>query len=137
MNEIISVKQLSKSYGGLTAVQSLDLSVMQGTVFGLFIAASSYVPPVDIKMAALNNQNRRWKERLDMGNRPAQQRFFFSAAGQIIYFSHPSYQNGIFKITFAPPVLLEFSKTSSPLCCSIMDFAIYRPIPKCSFELRL
>ena len=35
MNEIISVKQLSKSYGGLTAVQSLDLSVMQGTVFGL------------------------------------------------------------------------------------------------------
>ncbi len=76
MNEIISVKQLSKSYGGLTAVQSLDLPVMQGTVFGLFIAASSYVPPVDIKMAALNNQNRRWKERLDMGNRPAQQRFF-------------------------------------------------------------
>ncbi len=35
MNEIISVKQLSKSYGGLTAVQNLDLSVMQGTVFGL------------------------------------------------------------------------------------------------------
>ena len=35
MNEIISVKQLSKSYGGLTAVQGLDLSVMQGTVFGL------------------------------------------------------------------------------------------------------
>ncbi|MEZ3436857.1 hypothetical protein [Flintibacter muris] len=40
------------------------------------MAASSYVPPVDIKMAALNNQNRRWKERLDTGNRPAQQRFF-------------------------------------------------------------
>ncbi len=35
MNEIISVKQFSKSYGGLTAVQDLDLSVMQGTVFGL------------------------------------------------------------------------------------------------------
>ena len=35
MNEIISVKRLSKSYGGLTAVQGLDLSVMQGTVFGL------------------------------------------------------------------------------------------------------
>jgi len=35
MNEIISVKQLSKSYGGLAAVQGLDLSVMQGTVFGL------------------------------------------------------------------------------------------------------
>ncbi|WP_207709438.1 hypothetical protein, partial [Pseudoflavonifractor sp. 60] len=40
------------------------------------MAASSYVPPVDIKMAALNNQNRHWKERLDMRNRPAQQRFF-------------------------------------------------------------
>ncbi|WP_300692474.1 hypothetical protein [uncultured Oscillibacter sp.] len=40
------------------------------------MAASSYVPPVDIKTAALNNQNRRWKERLDMRNRPAQQRFF-------------------------------------------------------------
>lgn len=35
MNEIISVKQLSKSYGRLTAVQGLDLSVTQGTVFGL------------------------------------------------------------------------------------------------------
>ena len=35
MNEIISVQQLSKSYGGLTAVQGLDLSVTQGTVFGL------------------------------------------------------------------------------------------------------
>ena len=35
MNEIISVKQLSKSYGGLSAVQDLDLSVMQGTIFGL------------------------------------------------------------------------------------------------------
>lgn len=35
MEEIISVKQLSKSYGGLTAVQSLDLTVTQGTVFGL------------------------------------------------------------------------------------------------------
>ena len=35
MNEIISVKQLSKSYGGLTAVQGLDLTVTQGTVFGL------------------------------------------------------------------------------------------------------
>ena len=35
MNEIISVKRLSKSYGGLTAVQGLDLSVTQGTVFGL------------------------------------------------------------------------------------------------------
>ena len=35
MNEIISVKQLSKSYGGLTAVQGLDLSVTQGTGFGL------------------------------------------------------------------------------------------------------
>lgn len=35
MNKIISVKQLSKSYGGLSAVQDLDLSVMQGTIFGL------------------------------------------------------------------------------------------------------
>lgn len=35
MNEIISVKQLSKSYGGLATVQGLDLSVTQGTVFGL------------------------------------------------------------------------------------------------------
>lgn len=35
MEEIISVKQLSKSYGGLTALQGLDLSVTQGTVFGL------------------------------------------------------------------------------------------------------
>lgn len=35
VNEIISVKQLSKAYSGLTAVQNLDLSVMQGTVFGL------------------------------------------------------------------------------------------------------
>lgn len=35
MKEIITVKQLSKSYGGLTAVQNLDLSVMKGTVFGL------------------------------------------------------------------------------------------------------
>ena len=35
MEEIISVKQLSKSYGGLTAVQGLELSVTQGTVFGL------------------------------------------------------------------------------------------------------
>lgn len=35
MDEIISVKQLSKSYGGLSAVQDLNLSVMQGTIFGL------------------------------------------------------------------------------------------------------
>ena len=35
MNEIISVKQLSKSYGHLIAVKGLDLSVMRGTVFGL------------------------------------------------------------------------------------------------------
>lgn len=35
MEEIISVKQLSKSYGGLTAISGLDLSVTQGTVFGL------------------------------------------------------------------------------------------------------
>ena len=34
MNEIISVKQLSKSYGGLTAVQGLDLSVTQGRFSG-------------------------------------------------------------------------------------------------------
>ena len=43
------------------------------------------MPPVDVKTTALNNQNRRGKERLDMRNRPAQHRFF-SAAGQIIYF---------------------------------------------------
>ena len=35
MNEIISVKRLSKSYGGLSAVQDLNLSVMQGTIFGM------------------------------------------------------------------------------------------------------
>ncbi len=35
MEEIISVKQLSKSYGRLNAVQGLDLSVTQGSVFGL------------------------------------------------------------------------------------------------------
>lgn len=35
MNEIVSVKQLSKAYGSLTAVQDLELSVMQRTVFGL------------------------------------------------------------------------------------------------------
>lgn len=35
MEEIISVKQLSKSYGGLTAISGLDLSVTQGTVLGL------------------------------------------------------------------------------------------------------
>lgn len=35
MNEIINVKQLSKAYGSLMAVQELELSVMQGTVFGL------------------------------------------------------------------------------------------------------
>ena len=35
MNEIISVKRLSKSYGGLSAVRDLNLSVMQGTIFGL------------------------------------------------------------------------------------------------------
>ena len=35
MEEIISVKQLSKSYGRLNAVQGLDLSVIQGSVFGL------------------------------------------------------------------------------------------------------
>ena len=35
MNEIISVKRLSKSYGGWSAVQDLNLSVMQGTIFGL------------------------------------------------------------------------------------------------------
>lgn len=35
MEEIIRVKQLSKSYGRLNAVQGLDLSVTQGSVFGL------------------------------------------------------------------------------------------------------
>lgn len=35
MDEIISVKQLSKSYGKLKAVKDLNLSVKQGTVFGL------------------------------------------------------------------------------------------------------
>lgn len=35
MNQIISVKRHSKSYDGLSAVQDLNLSVMQGTVFGL------------------------------------------------------------------------------------------------------
>ncbi len=35
MEEIIKVTQLSKSYGELTAIQNLDLSVKQGTVFGL------------------------------------------------------------------------------------------------------
>ena len=58
------------------------------------MAASSYVPPVDIKAAALNNQNRRWKKRLDMRNRPAQQRFFsFLPLGRLgfidFYLGHP------------------------------------------------
>ncbi len=35
MEEIIKVTQLSKSYGDLTAIQNLDLSVKQGSVFGL------------------------------------------------------------------------------------------------------
>lgn len=35
MNEVISVKQLKKSYGNLTAVHDLGLSVSEGTVFGL------------------------------------------------------------------------------------------------------
>ncbi|WP_130808193.1 ABC transporter ATP-binding protein [Senegalia massiliensis] len=35
MEEIIKVKQLSKSYNGLIAIQNLDLSVQYGTVFGL------------------------------------------------------------------------------------------------------
>lgn len=35
MDEIIRVRQLSKSYGELKAIQNVDLSVMQGTVFGL------------------------------------------------------------------------------------------------------
>lgn len=35
MNEVISVKHLKKSYGDLTAVHDLDLSVSKGTVFGL------------------------------------------------------------------------------------------------------
>lgn len=35
MEEVIKVRQLSKSYHGLPAVQNLDLSVKQGTVFGL------------------------------------------------------------------------------------------------------
>ncbi|WMJ78187.1 MULTISPECIES: ABC transporter ATP-binding protein [unclassified Sedimentibacter] len=35
MDEIISVRRLSKSYGKLAAIQNLDLSVKQGTVFGL------------------------------------------------------------------------------------------------------
>ena len=57
------------------------------------MAASSYVPPVDIKTAALNNQNRRWKECLDMRNRPAQQRFSFLPLGRLgfigFYLGHP------------------------------------------------
>lgn len=35
MDEIIRVKHLSKSYGELKAIQDLDLTVKQGTVFGL------------------------------------------------------------------------------------------------------
>lgn len=35
MEEIISVKELAKSYGQLTAVKDLSLSVRKGTVFGL------------------------------------------------------------------------------------------------------
>jgi len=55
---------------------------------------SPNVPPMDIKAAALNNQNRRWKERLDMRNRPAQQRFFsFLPLGRLgfigFYLGHP------------------------------------------------
>ncbi len=41
MDEIISVKQLSKSYGNLIAVKGLDLSVTRGTVFGLLGAGKS------------------------------------------------------------------------------------------------
>jgi len=35
MDEVIKVRQLSKSYNGLLAVQELNLSVKHGTVFGL------------------------------------------------------------------------------------------------------
>ncbi len=41
MVDIIIVKQLSKSYGELKAIQNLDLSVKQGTVFGLLGANGS------------------------------------------------------------------------------------------------
>ena len=35
MSEAVYVKGLTKAYGGKTAVNSLDLSVRSGTVFGL------------------------------------------------------------------------------------------------------
>ena len=35
MQEVISVQHLSKSYGGLPAVDQLNLSVKRGTVYGL------------------------------------------------------------------------------------------------------
>ena len=35
MSEAVYVKGLTKAYGGKTAVNSLDLSVKSGTVFGL------------------------------------------------------------------------------------------------------
>ena len=35
MQEVIKVEQLTKSYGALTAVDRLSLSVDRGTVFGL------------------------------------------------------------------------------------------------------
>ena len=35
MQEVIKVEQLTKSYGALTAVDHLSLSVDRGTVFGL------------------------------------------------------------------------------------------------------
>ena len=41
MVDIIKVKQLSKSYGELKAIQNLNLSVKQGTVFGLLGANGS------------------------------------------------------------------------------------------------
>jgi hypothetical protein len=54
------------------------------------MAASSYVLPVEIETAALNHQNRRWKERFDIRSRPAQQRFSFLPLGRLgFYLGNP------------------------------------------------
>ena len=40
-------------------------------------------------------------------------------------------------VTLAPPVSSEFSRISWPLCFCMIEFATYRPMPKCVLELRL
>ena len=45
MQEVIKVGQLTKSYGELTAVENISLSVARGMVFGLLWANGAENPP--------------------------------------------------------------------------------------------